>query len=151
MAEKTLFPVFEVPQVQTPAAAAERKYRRSVSFDFETGDFVRDGSGNMVEADGREAYMQWCLKVCDTERFTCLSYSTDIGPEMIDALAQPSREAVESAIERTITEALMVNPKTEYVRGFTFRWEADTLYCTFIVKGQDWEEMTISRKYAAAA
>lgn len=151
MAEKTLFPVWEVPQVQTPAAATERKYRRSVSFDFEAGDFARDGSGNMVEADGREAYIQWCLKACDTERFTCLAYSADIGTETIEALAQPTRQAVESAIERTITEALMVNPKTEYVRGFTFRWEADALSCSFTVKGQDWEEMTISKKYAAAA
>ena len=100
MAEKTLFPVWEVPQVQTPAAATERKYRRSVSFDFEAGDFARDGSGNMVEADGREAYIQWCLKACDTERFTCLAYSADIGTETIEALAQPTRQAVESAIER---------------------------------------------------
>lgn len=142
MAE-TLFPVFDVPEITVLTAAKERKYRPSVYFDFSTGDFRRDGSGNMVQADGREAFRQWCLKVAMTERFTCLSYTNDIGTEMIDALAQADRAAVESAIERTINEALMVNPKTQYVRGFTFTWTADNLGCTFYVKGQDWEEQKI--------
>lgn len=79
-----------------------------------------------------------------TERFTRLAYTTDIGTEMIDALAQEDREAVQSAIERTITEALMVNPKTEYVRGFAFTWESDSLFCTCVVKGQDWEEFSLA-------
>lgn len=139
---QNLFPVFEVPEIITPAAAKERKYRPSVFFDFSTGDFLRDGTGNMIVADGRESYKQWCLKVVMTERFTCLSYTTDIGTEMIDALAQADRAAVESAVERTINEAIMVNPKTEYVRSYQFTWEAETLYCTFNVKGQDWEEQT---------
>lgn len=139
----TLFPVFEVPEIVVPTAAAERKYKPSVYFDYDLGDFRRDGSGNMVQADGREAYRQWCMKVAMTERFTRLSYTTDIGTEMIDALAQADRAAVESAIERTINEALMVNPKTEYVRGYEFTWQRDELSCTFIVKGQDWEEMTL--------
>ena len=112
---------------------------RSVYFDYETGDFLRDGSGNMVPADGREAYRQWCLKTVMTERFTCLSYTTDIGTEMIEALAHADRAAVESAVERTINEALMVNPKTEYVRDYVFSWRNETLGCTFNVKGQDWD------------
>lgn len=140
----TLFPVFDVPEIIAPAAAAERKYRRSLYFDFEMGDFRRSGSGNIVEADGREAYCQWCLKVCMTERFTCLAYTNDIGAEMIDALSQADREAVESALERTINETLMVNPKTEYVRGFEFSWKDDGLHCSFNVKGYDWEEQTIT-------
>lgn len=143
MAE-TLFPVFPVPEINVLTAAKERKYRRSVYFDHETGDFPRDGSGNMVPADGREAYRQWCLKVVMTERFTCLSYTTDIGTEMIEALAQTDRAAVESAVERTINEALMVNPKTEYVRDYVFSWLNETLGCTFNIKGQDWEEQVVS-------
>lgn len=143
MAE-TLFPVFPVPEINVLTAARERKYRPSVFFDFNTGDFPRDGSGNMVPADGREAYRQWCLKAVMTERFTCLAYTTDIGTEMTDAFAQADRAAVESAVERTVNEALMVNPKTEYVRDYAFSWKNETLGCTFNVKGQDWEEQTVS-------
>lgn len=145
MAE-TLFPVFPVPEFNVLTAAKERKYRPSVFFDFDTGDFLRDGSGNMVPADGREAFRQWCLKTVMTERFTCLAYTTDIGTEMIEALAQADRAAVESAIERTINEALMVNPKTEYVRDYVFTWQSKTLYCAFNVKGQDWEEQVLNIK-----
>lgn len=144
MAAETLFPVFSVPEIATPAAAVERKYRRSIYFDFETGDFLRDGAGKLVEAEGREAYAQWCRKTVQTERFTCLAYSMDIGTEMVDAMAQADRAAVESAVERTINEALMVNPKTEYVRNFVFSRSADELHCTFTVKGKDWEEFTVS-------
>lgn len=143
MAEQNLFPTFLVPVIETPTAAQERKYRRSLYFDYDTGDFRQDGAGKLVEVDGREAYKQWCMKVAMTERFTRLAYTTDIGTEMIDALNQEDREAVQSAVERTITEALMVNPKTEYVRGFSFTWEGDSLSCTCIVKGHDWEEFSV--------
>lgn len=144
MAAETLFPVFSVPEISTPAAAKERKYRRSINFDFEAGDFRRDGAGKLVEAGGRDAYAQWCQKTVLTERFVFLAYSMDIGTEMVEAMAQADRAAVESAVERTINEALMVNPKTEYVRNFEFTRRADELRCTFTVKGQDWEEFTIS-------
>lgn len=150
MPQQSLFPVFDVPEIVAPTAAEERKYRRSVYFDFETGDFLRDGSGNMVAADGRDAFAQWCLKTAATERFACLAYSTDIGTEMEAALANADRAAVESAIERTITEALMVNHKTEYVRAFAFSWGGDTLTVSFTVKGQDWEEITLTHTFSAA-
>ena len=143
----TLFPVFDVPEIETPAAGSERRYRPSVFFDYEEGDFRRNGTGNMVPSTGQEAFIHWCLKVCMTERFTRLSYSTDIGTEMIGALSQADREAVESAIERTITEALMVNPKTEYVRGFTYEYDADDLRVSFIVKGREWEETPLTVTY----
>jgi hypothetical protein len=37
----------------------------------------------------------------------------------------------------------MVNPRTEYVRGFEFTWTGDSIYCEFIVKGKEWEEQKI--------
>ena len=64
---QNLFPTYSVPTIETPAAAQERKYRRSLYFDFDTGDFLQDGAGKIVEADGREAYKQWCMKVAMTE------------------------------------------------------------------------------------
>ncbi len=62
---------------------------------------------------------------------------------LYEAFKQADKEAVESALERTITEALMVNPRTEYVRGFEFIWDSDGLHCEFIVKGKEWEEQHI--------
>ena len=143
MAEKTLFPVFDVPEIPTPTPAEEQKYKPSVHFDYELGDFKRDGANKMVIADGREAWRQWCIKTVQTERLAFLSYSSDTGVELYDAFKQADKEAIESALERTITEALMVNPRTEYVRGFEFSWKSDGLHCEFIVKGKEWEEQLI--------
>ena len=148
MAE-TLFPVFDVPEIPAPAAAAERKCKPSVLFDFDSGDFVRDATGNMVETDGRTAYVQRCLKICMTERFACLSYGRDTGVDMIDAMGQKSCEAVQSAVERTVTEALMVDPETEYLRNFQFAWRDSKLYCSFILKGKDWAEVPLQFEVTA--
>lgn len=143
MADKNLFPVFDVPEIITPAPAEEQKYKPSVYFDYVLGDFRRDGANKMVIAEGREAYRQWCIKTVLTERLDRMSYSSDIGTELDDALKQADRQAVESAMERTITEALMVNKRTEYVRNFEFTWDSDGLHCDFIVKGKEWEEQHI--------
>jgi|LDZT01.1.fsa_nt_gi hypothetical protein len=145
MAEKNqLYPTFDVPEISTVTAAEEQKYKPSVYFDYSIGDFRRDGAGKIAVADGREAYKQWCLKTVMTERLAHLSYNSDIGTETRDALAQADVEAVKSAMERTITEALMVNRATEYVRDFAFTHAGDELRCNFIVKGKDWEEVRLT-------
>ncbi len=140
MANKNLYPVFDVPEIITPAPAEEQKFKPSVYFDYDMGDFRRDGANKLVVADGREAYQQWCIKTAQTERLERMAYGSDIGTELDDALKQADHDAVESALERTITEALMVNPKTEYVRGFEFTWDSDGLHCDFTIKGKEWEE-----------
>lgn len=147
MAEKNLFPVFEVPEIEAQTQQKNRPYKPSVFFDFEAGDFKLDGAYRMTPSTGKEAYMQWCRKVVMTERDAFLAYSTDIGIEGEAALAETDRAAVQSALERTITEALMVNTHTEYVRGFEFTWRADELRMTFTVKGKEWEETTVSVLY----
>ncbi|MCD8308882.1 MAG: DUF2634 domain-containing protein [Clostridia bacterium] len=148
MAEtNTLFPVFDVPEISTTTQSQTRQYKPSVYFDFDKGDFTLDKAYRMTTATGKEAYMQWCRKVVETERDTCLAYSTDIGIEGEAALAETDRAAVESALEKTIAEALMVNTHTEYVREFEFEWEADSLWISFTVKGKEWEQTTLSVQY----
>lgn len=139
MADNQLFPVYDLPQIPNTDAEDEI-YRESVFFDFETGDFRRDGANRMTVASGRDAWIQWCEKVLRTERLTCLAYSEDIGTEFEEMQDLADRESVQSDIERTITEALMVHPATEYVAGFDFEDDGDGAICTFVVKGYPWEE-----------
>ncbi len=146
MGTKQLFPVFPVPEVNIPAQPEREQYRPSVFFDFATGDFPRGHANRMVEAEGKEAYMQWCMKVIATERDAFLAYSTKIGTEMDYAVAQPDHQSVEAAVQRTIVEALAVNPKTEYVRDFVFEWRGASLYCWFMVKGRHLDEIRLSAK-----
>lgn len=151
MAENTLFPVFDVPEIERQTQTKIRHYKPSVFFDFENGDFRRDGAYRMTPSTGKEAYIQWCRKVVMTERDACMAYSTDIGIEGETALAENDRVAVESALEKTITETLMVNTHTEYVRGFEFSWSADELQITFTVKGKEWEQTTVRVLYQNVA
>lgn len=138
MADNQLFPVFDLPEIPDDPEYEER-YRSSVDFDFETGDFVRDGANKMVPADGRKAFMQWCQKVVATEREAFLAYSDEIGTEFEEMEDFPDRDSRESEIERTITEALLVHPATEYVRDFEFNYDSGESSVSFTVKGYQWE------------
>lgn len=152
MAEKQLYPVFEVPDFVAKKNEENRKqqYKPSVYFDYATGDFRLDGAGRMAGASGREAYMQWCIKAVMTERDAFLTYSTKYGAELETSLAQSDRASVEASLERTITEAIMANPKTEYCRDFTFTWpEPDSCDCEFVVKGRGYDEIqTVSLNFS---
>lgn len=142
-----LLPSFELPTIKIPQSQSELKYRPSPNFDFEVGDFVLNSHGRMTLADGREAFEQWCLKTCMVERSTKLAYSDKIGVEMIDALRQPSSEAIKSAIIRTITEALSIHPAVESVRQFEFKLIADRIQITFTVKARNLSEIKLSVTY----
>lgn len=129
-----LYPVFEMPElVEQQQTQPEPEYPESYLFDFEKGDFVRDAAGRIAIADGYRAWVQWCVKTVLTERFACLAYSWNYGVEIKQAIKQLDRALVEMEIERTITEALMADPRTELVRDFVFRWYADELYVSFTV------------------
>ncbi len=129
----SLYPAFEMPDLaEQQAPRPEPKYPVSYLFDFEKGEFVRDGAGRVVTADGHTAWKQWCIKAVLTERFACLAYGWDYGAEMENALKNPTRKAVEMNIERAITEALLVDPRTEQVRNFTVRWEGDQVWVSFV-------------------
>lgn len=135
-----LFPVVKVPDFIPESMRYDTKYRSSAKWDPAAGDFVRDGANRMVECDGREAFAIWCFKVAQTERYRCLAYPDSIGTEMERALDNDDERTVESMVQRTITDALMVNPRTEEVRDFVFSWDGDNMHCTFVVKGIQWEE-----------
>jgi len=114
-----LYPVFEVPElVEQQQTEPAPKYGKSWLFDFKKGDFVLDGAGRVVEADGHTAWVQWCIKTILTQRFAYVIYSSDYGTELEEAQKQPDRKAVEIELERAITEALLVDPRTEMVKDF---------------------------------
>lgn len=140
-----LFPTFDVPEMDEEEEEYDIEYKRSIRWDPELGDFVRDNSNRLVECDGYEAYMAWCYKMVLTERASHLAYmeeisGADIGVEMEKVSQEDEHSTVESMIERTMTEALEINPRTEYVGNFEFSWDGDEVHCKFIVKGVDCDE-----------
>ncbi len=139
MAE-TIFPIVQVPEFALEGTKYDTEYKRSVKWDSEAGDFVLDGANRMVECDGREAFSTWCFKIAQTERYRCLAYPGSIGTEMERAMDNDDEKTVESMVQRTITDALMVNPRAEDVLDFEFSWEGDNMHCKFKVLSIDHDE-----------
>ena len=137
-----LYPVFAVPTANK-STVTERTYKPCPMFDFSTGDFVRDGANRIVYADGKEAYVIWVEKVIRTQKNACLSYP-EIGIEGEEALSESSRAAVQTVLERTITEALLVHPATERVYDFLYKWHSDVLEISFSVKPRSWAAFDVT-------
>ena len=132
MADK-LFPTEQSPAVNTESEFYDKEFRDSWKWDYEAGDFARDGANAIIKCDGIEAYRTWCVKTAMTERNACLAYSSEIGAELEEAFNKPTKSATESALERTVREALMVNPRTKSVDDFEFEWSGDDLKVYFTV------------------
>lgn len=115
-------------------------YRNGIVFDYEIGDFLRDGMNKMLDSTGIESWKSWCINCLQTERYKHLAYSTDFGIEIDAALKASSREEAESILTRQITEALMADPygRTKYLSDLTFDWTApDTLAVAVTIHGID--------------
>lgn len=133
---ENLYPFFDVPDIVDSQTAELSIYHPSLLFNFETGEFEITGTGQMIYSDEKEAFRQWCIKMIKTERRAHLAYSDDLGVELDEAVRAGPREAIESEIERTITEALSVHERTESVSDFEFEFAGDEVKVKFIVEAE---------------
>lgn len=124
-----LFPEGYEEEILDPEDLVEEKpigYRNGVAFDYERGDFVRDGRNRMLDSTGVESWMSWVINCMQTERYKHLAYSTDFGIELDPVFAATSRAEAESILTRQITEAIMADDyqRTEYIESLDFNWTA---------------------------
>lgn len=113
-------------------------YRNGIAFDYESGDFRRDGKNKILDSDGIESWKSWCINCLQTERYKHLAYSSDFGIDLTAAMRASSREEAESILTREITEAIKADPyeRTEYVEDITFDWSApDTVAVSATIHG----------------
>ncbi len=139
-----LFPSFPAIAVHDADDTLVQTYSPSFLFDFTTGEFALDGANHVRACDGYEAWKNWCVKTVLTERDAWMAYSTNIGVEVENALKQPTMEAAKLALERTISEALLVHPSTQSVGDFEYTISGDALRVSFTVKGKDVAAFTAS-------
>lgn len=144
-----LFPVFDIPSTLASDTIVGEKFKYAPAFQVETGEFLLNGSGKILYGNGYEAWILWCLKTIQTERWACRAYSNFIGVELVNAMAQPDRKSRESAIERTVTEAILADPKSRTVRvyEFEFKWFGDEVGVSFNLLGAEGDSATITVKY----
>ena len=119
-------------------------YRNGAAFDYEIGDFIRNGKNRIIDSNGIDSWKSWCVNCVQTERFSHLGYGTDFGIETGEAMKANSKEEAESILAREITEALLADPydRTEYVEDIEFNWTApDAVEASVIIHGV--EDVTI--------
>lgn len=130
----------EVITAEDIAAEEPTGYRNGVAFDYELGDFPRDGKNKLLDSTGIESWKSWCINCLQTERYKHLAYSTDFGIELEAVMKASSQEEAESILTRQITEALLADPyeRTEYVSDITYEWTApDSVAVTVTIHGID--------------
>jgi hypothetical protein len=136
----TGFPTFQIPQIFPSNNRTLRprvEYPRSWGWNFETGEIVTDGLGRPVEVDGFRSMVIWCVVAALTHRYDHIIYDPQFGTELPEALAQPTDDLVQSAIRRTIQEALSVDDRVGSVENFVFSQENDILYVDFDVRSAE--------------
>ena len=101
-------------------------YRNGIAFDYELGDFKRDGLNKMLDSNGIESWKSWCINCLQTERYKHLAYGTDYGIEYEKVFKSESPEEAESILTRQITEAILADPyqRTRYIENIEYDWTA---------------------------
>ena len=113
-------------------------YLPGVAFDWQTGDFIRDGRNQLTEATGVDSWKQWVQNCLQTARYKHLAYSEEYGIDIDEIFSAGSREEAESIMTREIIEALEADPygRTEYVEDIEYNWTApDAVQATVTVVG----------------
>lgn len=143
-----LYPMFDVPEdiaeEEIEAPEIDLNPLKTAAFDFNKGETIVDLKGRVVMAENQAAYRQWVIKCVMTERYEYLAYGPDFGVEVKAIMrANYPRDIAESELERTIREALMVDPRTVSVDNFVFEWQADSVLVKCEVESiYDQEEFT---------
>lgn len=115
-------------------------YRPGVAFDMQTGDFIRDGRNDLLEATGVESWESWCQNCLLTERGVHLAYSDEFGIDYNQIFSASNREEAENILTRQVTESIMADPyeRTAYVRNIEFEWTApDSVLVSVTIVGID--------------
>ncbi|AEG61697.1 DUF2634 domain-containing protein [Desulforamulus ruminis] len=128
----SIFPT--VPTEPLPVNELNQKpvaFGRSVRFDYDRGEFIMTPTGKIAGSTDTEAWMEWCQKALNTQRYRYLVYSRNYGQEYDELIGRHlTREGNESEMIRMTTECLMVDPRTASVQAFAFKWEEDRVYFT---------------------
>lgn len=151
MEEDTLFPEdIDIDEIEIEEENEDEEavvgYKIAPYFDTKSGDFILNGSGQIITANEVEAYAQWCENVIATDRYNHESYTDDIGLDYNAIFAAPTQEEAEIIIESEISEALACDPygRTQYVQNVAFEWTGpDEVIVSIEVVALDNELVTV--------
>ncbi len=110
---------------------------KTMSFDFETGDFVVK-DGKVVTLTGLEGLEMWITKVLKTDKNKFKIYNTDnvekYGVTLLELVTSDyPRPFIEAQVQAAIIETLMKNNDIKEVYNFSFTRDKKTLIVNFTV------------------
>jgi hypothetical protein len=110
-------------------------FGKSWRFDFIAGQFIRDGSAPQATYE-LDSLIMWIEKTARTARYAHPIYSDQYGvEEPYGLIGQQADDALLSAYEDGLTEALLVHDRIVAVEGFGFSQDPfdEALYASFTV------------------
>ena len=136
-----LYPTFEVPSEIGIKTEKTVGYKPSVFFNYTEGDFAEGPNGGMsVKATGEEAWIQWCMQACMTQRGAFSAYDKNLyGVDYERILKETDVSLQYSLLVKEITESIMSDEYkgTKLVNNFNFEKIADGLSISFDITGID--------------
>lgn len=121
---------FPLPSI---ARNTKTSYPRTLAFDFDKGEFILNGKGDLKLSTPEESCIAWCHKALNIERYSKLSYSKNMGIETNTLELYDNNEAKESWLKRTIEETVLADPLKRIlsVDDFVFTYtEPDSVIVT---------------------
>lgn len=95
---------------------------------FSGGDFQRDGTHQIVEATGADAWQQWCEKCLVTQKGASPYYPQDFGLDRQAAFGTHDKSLTENVLTREIKEALEADPyhRLNSITSMKFSWISES-------------------------
>ena len=138
-----VYPTINLPTLVAPRSQRNPKLDKiAPSFNFEFGEFEFTLDGRPKMATPQETFEQWCVKVCFTERVTKAAYTYRYGVELEEIATISDIAVARSQIVKTISEAIMAHPITEWVKNFHIKIKGDCVWVAFDVKGKNFDDAT---------
>ena len=149
MEEENLFPedIDDIEDYDETDEETVIGFKIAPYFDTKSGDFLMNGSGQIITADAVTSYTQWCESILATDRYNHDCYSDDIGIDYDEIFAAVDREEAKTIIESEISEALLCDPygRTQYVQNVECEWVGpDEISVTVEIVALDNELVTVN-------
>lgn len=114
---------------------------------FSGSDFQRDGTHQIVEASGVDAWRQWCEKCLLTQKGASPYYPQEFGLDLQAAFGTHDKGLTENILSREIKESLEADPyhRLSSITSMTFLWMGEsTLQVSLQLTGIEGSSISIS-------
>ncbi|MBE6722284.1 MAG: DUF2634 domain-containing protein [Ruminococcaceae bacterium] len=114
---------------------------------FSGSDFQRDGTHQIVEASGVDAWQQWCEKCLLTQKGASPYYPQNFGLDLQAAFGTHDKSLTENILSREIKDSLEADPyhRLSSITSMTFAWMSEnTLQVSLQLTGIEGSSISVS-------